>query len=82
MDETKINYNHRYYYENGHITGCFGDNMDSVDEYAEEMDALIQELKKMRQALHDAINRPMGIVPESAERFYDQSYYDLPNNQK
>jgi len=27
-------------------------------------------------ALHDAINSPKGVVPESAERFYCVSYYN------
>ena len=26
-------------------------------------------------ALHDAINSPKGVVPESAEKFYCVSYY-------
>lgn len=26
---------------------------------------------RLMQALHDAINRPMGVVPESTEEFYD-----------
>ena len=31
-------------------------------------------LERMRIALHDAIARPMGVVPESAEEFYDQNH--------
>jgi len=32
----------------------------------------------LREALHDAINRPKGVVPESAERFYDPArFYPL-----
>ena len=34
------------------------------------------EIKHLHAALHDAINSPKGVVPESAERFYDQDYYD------
>jgi hypothetical protein len=30
---------------------------------------LRRENIKLRIALHDAINRPMGVVPESAEEF-------------
>ena len=30
-------------------------------------------------ALHDAINAPKGVVPESAEKFYCVGYYDKNN---
>jgi len=33
-------------------------------------------LEQYRIALHDAIIRPKGVVPESAEELYDQNYYD------
>ena len=33
---------------------------------------LESELNKLRIALHDAIRRPMGIIPESAEQWIDQ----------
>ena len=28
------------------------------------------------ECLHDAINSPKGVVPESAEKFYCQDYYE------
>jgi len=31
---------------------------------------LHDEIRKLKKALHDAIRRPMGVVPESAEEFY------------
>jgi hypothetical protein len=71
-----MNIKHKYYYEDGGIVDCFGEKMDSVDEYAEEMDMLISEIRSYKKALHDAINRPKGVVPESAESLYEQSYYD------
>lgn len=40
-------------------------------------DLLQAENELLRQALHDAIRRPMGVVPESAEPFYDHRLADL-----
>ena len=37
---------------------------------AEERDAAEAEAAALREALHDAIRRPMGVVPASAEPFY------------
>lgn len=41
-----------------------------------ELVRIIQESERenarIRIALHDAINRPMGVVPDSAVEFYDQ----------
>lgn len=35
-----------------------------------------QRFERLLVALHDAINRPMGVVPASAEEFYDpQRFY-------
>ncbi len=31
-------------------------------------------------ALHDAINRPMGVVPDSADKFYCHEYYKNKKN--
>ena len=69
----EINTEHRYYYEDGSIVDCFGEKMDSVDEYADEMGMLLGEIRKYKIALHDAIDRPKGLVPESAENLYDQT---------
>lgn len=35
------------------------------------LERLRAENEALKVALHDAINRPMGVVPESAEQFYD-----------
>lgn len=76
MKTNKINTEHRYKYVDEGILDAFGDKMGSVDEYAEEMDHLMSEIRSYKKALHDAISRPMGVVPESAENLYDQNYYD------
>ena len=39
--------------------GDVGDMLDAIDE-----------LNALLVALHDAINRPKGVVPKSAERFH------------
>lgn len=31
---------------------------------------LAEDFERLRQALHDAIRRPLGVVPASAEEFY------------
>lgn len=35
----------------------------------------VRDPAKLLRALHDAINRPKGVVPESAEPFYDPVRY-------
>ena len=35
-----------------------------------------EEIEALLTALHDAINRPKGVVPKSADKFYDQTWYD------
>ena len=42
------------------------------DTTAESVELLLSAYKA---ALHDAINRPMGVVPSSADDLYDQTYY-------
>ena len=37
-----------------------------------ELTAALAENIRLRIALHDAINRPMGVVPDSAVEFYEQ----------
>ena len=58
--------------------------MDNYYEIGSEVDKLKQNIKYLRAeirrltienaklvlALQDAINRPMGVVPESAEKYY------------
>lgn len=43
--------------------------LDSAEEVWAELSA------PLLRALHDAINRPKGVVPESAEPFYDPVRY-------
>ena len=74
MKMKRIKTQHKYLYQDGGIIDCFGEKMDSVDEYAEEMNHLMSEIRSYKKALHDAISRPMGVVPESAENLYDQNY--------
>ena len=40
-----------------------------------ELAELATEKHRLRIALHEAINRPKGIVPHEAEEFYDQDFY-------
>ena len=35
-----------------------------------------ERLEQFEVALHDAINRPLGVVPDSAESLYRQDYYE------
>ena len=76
MKTNKINTEHRYQYVDEGILDAFGDKMGSVDEYVDEMEMLMDEIRSYKKALHDAISRPMGVVPESAENLYDQNYYN------
>ena len=39
------------------------------------------ENHRLRIALHEAINRPKGIVPHEAEEFYDQDFYSTTTAQ-
>jgi len=41
------------------------------DQAAAAIRDLIAERDALLTALHDVINRPKGVVPESAEPFYD-----------
>ena len=42
-----------------------------------QRDATIQvQFIELLEALHDAINTPKGIIPDSADRFYCHEYYD------
>jgi hypothetical protein len=78
MKETYYRDSHYYAfdYDEGGVRDAIGTLMDSTDEYIEEMNMLVDDLRKMKIALHEAIKRPMGVVPHVAEEFYDQNYYD------
>ena len=41
------------------------DCMDAIANHADE------EVKRLKIALQDTIQRPMGVVPDSAGEFYD-----------
>ena len=47
-----------------------------MDDLNKLIGALQLEISKLTTALHDAIRRPMGVVPDSALRFYDQKEAD------
>ena len=47
----------------------------------EELVELATENHRLRIALHEAINRPKGIVPHEAEEFYDQDFYSTTTAQ-
>lgn len=37
------------------------------------IDLLEDENHKLKRALHDAIRRPMGVIPDSAREFYNET---------
>ena len=45
------------------------------EELERELAELATEKHRLLIALHEAINRPKGIVPHEAEEFYDQDFY-------
>lgn len=48
----EINYDKTYHVnEDGTITDCFGNAMESKDEFAEEMDLLMGELRSAKRAI-------------------------------
>ena len=62
-----------------------GNSEPTADEYEglatftrqleRELAELATKNHQLRIALHEAINRPKGIVPHEAEEFYDQDFY-------
>jgi hypothetical protein len=46
-----------------------------IERLEEFNSGLGDESHRLRIALHEAINRPKGIVPHEAEEFYDQDFY-------
>ena len=38
--------------------------------HSQEINALHADIAQLKIALHDAIRRPMGVVPASADQFY------------
>jgi len=48
-----------------------------TSEHVNDAERLIRENEELKQALHDAILRPMGVVPESAEKFYDPKRFEF-----
>lgn len=58
------------------IVSCAGGNVPPEAADAYEAADMIEGLLV---ALHDAIDRPKGVVPASADRFYDpQRFYPAP----
>ena len=55
-----------------HLEFNYKDLPKMVEQIKEE---LATENNRLRIALHEAINRPKGIVPHEAEEFYDQDFY-------
>jgi hypothetical protein len=47
----EINIDHRYVHDCGQITDCFGDTMSGGDEFADEMNMLIQEIADLKSQL-------------------------------
>jgi len=45
------NTDHKYEYDDGHIVDCFDHKMDSVDEYVEELNMLMGEIRKLKKEI-------------------------------
>ncbi len=68
-----------------------GNSEPTADEYEglatftrqleRELAELATKNHQLRIALHEAINRPKGIVPHEAEEFYDQDFYSTTTAQ-
>ena len=43
-----------------------------------DMDEAAEEINDLLEALHDAINRTKGVVPTSAEKFYQSNERNNP----
>ena len=55
-----------------HLEFKYSDLPEMAEKIKEE---LATENHRLRIALHEAINRPKGIVPNEAEEFYEQNFY-------
>lgn len=51
--------------------------VDEIDAAKRIQRAFEDRERKLREALHDAINAPKGVVPASAEAFYDPALCSL-----
>ena len=47
---------------------------ERADVLRAERDDLLSENAKLKNALHAAVNRPMGVVPDEAVEFFDPNY--------
>jgi len=54
----------------------------SIDEIKSLFSLTNKQNFLLRIALHDAINRPKGIVPKSAEPFYEPDSFYQPSMKK
>ena len=61
-----------------HLEFNYSDLPEMVEKIKEE---LATENHRLRIALHEAINRPKGIVPHEAEEFYEQDFYSTTTAQ-
>ena len=50
----KANTGHIYEYNHDHIVDCFGDRMDSIDEYVDELNMLMDEIRELKIKLENA----------------------------
>ena len=46
-----------------------------IEKLERELAELATEKNQLLIALHEAINRPKGVVPNEAEEFYEQDFY-------
>ena len=45
----KINHDHKYVHDCGQMIDCFGDIMSGGDDYADELNMLMAEIKKLKE---------------------------------
>lgn len=46
----------------------------TINSLSKKIDELTIDNHKLKTALHEAISRPMGVVPKSAEEYYDPKF--------
>jgi len=53
-----------------------------LSDLCDMVDTLRDENEQLRRALHDAIDHPKGVVPDSAAEFYEpHTYYKKESDQ-
>lgn len=61
----------------GYLRGPALEAANQLEARNATIEALQEKVRGLTIALHDAINRPKGVVPASAEQFYDANLAQL-----